>query len=103
MISYLLEPAEERPPSKASSTKSAGSVKETPVNGAPSEPTETSTEKKSVSRQSSKQSSRGQFKFRLCMMNMLFLFIPPTNIVWGVYRNHPVCLSVRPSVCPHSL
>ena len=23
----------------------------------------------------------------------------PTNEVWGVYRNHPVCLSVRLSVC----
>ena len=23
----------------------------------------------------------------------------PANEVWGVYRNHPVCLSVRPSVC----
>ncbi|XP_076099520.1 cilia- and flagella-associated protein 61-like isoform X2 [Mytilus galloprovincialis] len=52
------ELAEERPASKASSTKSAGSAKEAPVNGAPSEPTDAGTEKKSASRQSSKQSSR---------------------------------------------
>ena len=26
--------------------------------------------------------------------------IPPANEVWGVYRNHPVCLSVCLFVCP---
>ena len=26
------------------------------------------------------------------------VIIPPANEVWGVYRNHPVCLYVRPSV-----
>lgn len=57
---FIVELAEERPASKASSTKSAGSAKEAPVNGAPSEPTDAGTEKKSASRQSSKQSSRGK-------------------------------------------
>jgi hypothetical protein len=28
----------------------------------------------------------------------VLVFIPPTNKVWGVYRNHPVRPSVRPSV-----
>ena len=27
------------------------------------------------------------------------IFIPPANKVWGVYRNHPVCLSVCLSIC----
>ena len=27
------------------------------------------------------------------------VIIPPANEVWGVYRNHPVCLSVRLFVC----
>ena len=27
-----------------------------------------------------------------------FIIIPPVNEVWGVYRNHPVCLSVCLSV-----
>ena len=30
---------------------------------------------------------------------VLSVFIPPANEVWGVYRNHPVCLSVRLFVC----
>ena len=29
---------------------------------------------------------------------VIMIFIPPANEVWGVYRNHPVCLSVRLSV-----
>ena len=29
----------------------------------------------------------------------LNIIIPPANEVWGVYRNHPVCLSVCLSVC----
>lgn len=49
---------EERPASKASSSKSVSSVKEATVNGEPSEMTDAGTEKKSTSRQSSKQSSR---------------------------------------------
>jgi len=30
----------------------------------------------------------------------MIVVIPPTNTVWGVYRNHPVRLSVRPSIRP---
>ena len=32
----------------------------------------------------------------VCIANSLI--IPPTNKVWGVYRNHPVRPSVRPSI-----
>ena len=31
-------------------------------------------------------------------MQIYHLIIPPANEVWGVYRNHPVCLSVSLSV-----
>ena len=35
--------------------------------------------------------------FRRCC-HILFLYPPQTKFGRGVYRNHPVCLSVRPSV-----
>jgi hypothetical protein len=38
---------------------------------------------------SSKVCARYEYEF-------FFFFIPPANKVWGVYRNHPVCPSVRP-------
>ena len=34
-------------------------------------------------------------KFKMTFFHLNQIIIPPANIVWGVYRNRPVCLSVR--------
>jgi hypothetical protein len=42
-------------------------------------------------------------KEKLFNFGIHMAFIPPANIVWGVYRNRPVCLSICPDQLPHLL